>query len=107
MTFADYQNFVARQYGEYPAIETRAEAHESVDKALRYKQILECLTVPLTAKEVAVVMHEKGYIPTSERNFAAPRLTEMQKDGIVEIIGKKKCQYTHKSVSVYARRQEK
>ena len=104
MTYAEYQQFVARQNGEYPAIETRAEAHEQVDKALRYKQILEILTEPMTAKEVAVEMHRRGFIPTTERNFSAPRLTEMQKDGKVEIIGKKKCEYTGKNVSVYARR---
>ena len=106
MTFADYNNFVARQYGEYPAIETRAEAHESVDKEKRYKQIIECLTQPMTAKEIAVEMCQRGYIPTSERNFSAPRLTEMQKAGKVEIIGKKKCSYTGKTVSVYAIRNE-
>ncbi len=72
MTYQDYQNFVKRQYGEYPAIETRAEAHESVDKALRYNQILEILTEPMTAKEVAVEMHRRGFIPTTERNFSAP-----------------------------------
>lgn len=104
MTYAEYQQFVKRQYGEYPATETRAEAHEQVDKEKRYKQILEILTEPMTAKEVAVEMHKRGYTPTSERNFSAPRLTEMQKDGKVEIIGKTKCSYTGKSVSVYARR---
>ena len=104
MTYAEYQQFVKRQYGEYPAQDTRAEAHEKVDKALRYKQILEVLTQPMTAKDVAVEMHRRGMIPTDERNFAAPRLTEMQKDGKVEIIGKTKCSYTGKSVSVYTRR---
>lgn len=105
MTFKEYQNFIAR-YGKYPPIETRAEAYKQVDKEKRYKQILECLTEPMTAKEVAVKMYKKGYIPTTERNFSAPRLTELQKDGKVEIIGKKKCQYTNKMVSVYAIRTE-
>ena len=84
--------------------ETRAEANETVNKKLRYSQITEILKENkegLTAKQIAVEMMKKGYIPTSERNFTAPRLTEMSVKGIVEPIGKVKCEYTHKMVSVY------
>ena len=31
----------------------------------------------MTAKEIAVEMYKKGYIPSDERNFTAPRLTEL------------------------------
>lgn len=82
--------------------DTRAESHESVDKTLRYSQILEILdNKEMTAKEIAVEMHKKGYIPSDERNFTAPRLTELSIKGIVEPIEKKKCTYTGKTVSVY------
>lgn len=54
-----------------------------------------------TAKEIAVEMKKRGDIPTDERNFTAPRLTELSIKGIVEPIGKKKCSYTGKTVSVY------
>lgn len=82
--------------------DTRAESHESVDKQKRYSQILEILQgKELTAKEIAVEMFNKGYIPTSERNFTAPRLTELSIKGVVEPIGKKKCEYTGKTISVY------
>ncbi len=82
--------------------ETRSESYEKVDKALRYSQILEILTgKEMTAKEIAVEMYKKGYIPSDERNFTAPRLTELSIKGIVEPIEKKKCQYTGKKVSVY------
>ena len=85
--------------------ETRGEANDKIDRKQRYEQILEVLgNECLTAKEIAVRMAEKGYIPTSERNFTAPRLTELSKEGIVEPIGKKKCEYTGKSVAVYRRR---
>ena len=98
----------SRRPGEIPTIETRAEADAQVNRALRYKQIMECLRefgdVGLTAKECAVAMMRKGYIPTSERNFTAPRLTEMTKKGMVEPIGKKKCAYTGKTVAVYMER---
>ena len=101
-----------RQAGEIPTLETRAEAHDKVDKKKRYAQIIECLNEAeetckeegLTAKECAVKMMNKGYIPTSERNFTAPRLTEMSKEGIVEPIGKTKCAYTGRTVTVWSLR---
>lgn len=99
---------IPRRYGEDPRIETRHEAHKEVDKQKRYTQIIECLSEgPMTAKEVAVRMNEKGYIPTSERNFTAPRLTEMSRIGRVEPIGKKRCRYTGKTVAVYIAREVK
>lgn len=92
-----------RRPGETPTLETRAEAEETVDKQRRYKEIMECLKEgDMTAKEIAVMMQKKGYIPTSERNFVSPRLTELSKTGVVEPIGKKICEYTHKKVSVYS-----
>lgn len=102
-----------RMIGEYTTIETRAESHETVDKQKRYSQIIECLCEAnkspergLTAKECAVMMMQKGYIPTSERNFVSPRLTELGQQGRVEPIGKKICSFTGKKVSVWALREE-
>ena len=108
---------VPRRSGENTTLETRAESHETVDKSIRYKQILECFAAEaefikrnpgttyqrgLTAKRIAVMMHKKGYIPTDERNFTAPRLTELCQRGIVEPIGKKRCAFTGKMVTAYA-----
>lgn len=100
-----------RQFGDPVTPSTRAESHETIDKQKRYRQIIECLNEAkkcghegLTAKECAVMMMQKGYIPTSERNFTAPRLTEMSQEGIVEPIGKDICQFTGKKVAVYALR---
>ena len=96
-------NFEKRNPGENPTLETRSESNESVDKRKRYQQILECLSGrSLTAKEIAVEMCKKGYIPTTERNFVSPRLTELGEKGVVEPIGKKICSYTGKKVSVWA-----
>ena len=83
---------------------TRGDSYETVDKEKRYKQIIEIMTeypVPLTAKEIAVAMFNKGYTPSSERNFSAPRLTELSAKGVVEPFGKVKCKYTGKTVAVY------
>lgn len=83
--------------GEMTSFDTRKESYDTVDKRLRYTQIKEILlNNELTAKEVAVEMYKKGYIPTTERNFSAPRLTELCQMGQVEIIGCKRCEYTGK-----------
>jgi hypothetical protein len=83
--------------------ETRIESHKSVDKEKRYKEVKEALAhlKEGTAKEIAVLMCKWRYIPTSERNFTAPRLTELESKGIVKVIGKKKCEYSGKVVAVY------
>ena len=94
---------IPREYGENTPMETRAESEKTVNKEKRYQQIIEILSEngPLTAKEVAVKLMAKGYVPDAERNWSAPRLTEMSHNGLVEPIGKKKCKYTGKTVAVY------
>ena len=99
---------IERLPGEIPTLDTRSETNETVDKKKRYKQIIEILYggKEMTAKEIAVEMCNRGYIPTSERNFTAPRLTELSYKGIVEPIGKQRCTYTGKTVAVYKLREE-
>lgn len=98
------EDMIKRRFGEITTMDTRSEANDSVNKSLRYSQIIECLRErpEMTAKEIAVRMCEKGYIPTTERNFTAPRLTEMSQRGIVEPVGKKKCIFTGRKVAVYS-----
>ena len=74
-------------------------------KKIRYIQILNRLDKPKTAKELAVELFELGYVPGTERNYTAPRLTELEKMGYVKAIDKKKCEYTGKTVAVYERTQ--
>lgn len=93
-----------RRVGEIVTFETRGFSNDTVDKKKRYAQIIEILKENnrcLSAKEIAVEMCNRGYIPTSERNFTAPRLTELSYRGVVEPIGKQKCTYTGKKVAVY------
>ena len=98
-------DFEKRGFGESPTLEARHESFETVDKQVRYRQIIEILTgKEMTAKEIAVEMHRRGYVPTSERNFSSPRLCEMGQKGIVEPVGKKTCFYTGKKVTVWALR---
>lgn len=94
-----------RRLGEIPTLETRSESYESVDKNKRYKQILEIMIdnkEPMTAKEISVEMYKRGFTPTSERNFSSPRITELLRNGTLDVIGKKRCKFTGKTVSVYA-----
>ncbi len=94
--------------GVVTTFETRGESNEKVDKKKRYSQILEILEEKgsLTAKEIAVEMCRRGWIPTSERNFASPRLTEMLYDGRVETDGKKTCQYSGVKVALFRIRKD-
>ena len=97
-------DFEERRPGEIPTLDTRAEAEQAVDKRKRYQQILEVMAdyeLPLTAKEIAVRMYIRKYIPDKDRNHVSPRLTEMMYDGRVEPVGKKTCEYTHKKVTCW------
>ncbi len=99
--------FEERLAGTNPLMETRRESHEKVNKRRRYMQIKDILSdypEGLTAKEISVEMQERGYAKTNERNLSAPRLNELLKLGIVDCIGKKKCQYSGKSVGVFTLR---
>ena len=83
--------------------QTRQMSFEDIQdkKKIRYIQILNRLDEPKTAKELAVELFELGFIASSERNYTAPRLTELEKMGYVKAIDKKKCKYTGKTVAVY------
>lgn len=85
--------------------ETRQMSFEDIQlkKKIRYEQILSRMDEPKTAKEIAVELFELGCIPSIERNYTQPRLTELCKRGLVKVVDKKKCQYTGKTVAVYER----
>ena len=71
-------------------------------KKIRYMQILDRLSYgDKTAKEIAVELYELGITNTAERNVSAPRLTELERMGMVQVVGKKKCSYTGKTIAVY------
>lgn len=84
-------------------LQTRQLSFEDIKpkRQIRYNQILDRLDKPKTAKEIAVELYELGLIPSTERNYTAPRLTELEKMGIVKTDTKRKCEYTGKMVAVY------
>ena len=103
-----FEDIELRQPGEFTTLETRSESHGKVDKAKRYSQIMECFAESphLTAKQCAMILFKKGYVPTAERNVSAPRITELCQKGVLEPIGKKVCEFTGKKVAVYQIRKE-
>ena len=83
--------------------ETRRLSFEDIKekRQVRYNQILDRLDRPKTAKEIAVELYELGLIPSTDRNYTAPRLTELTKMGVVKAIDKIKCNWTGKQVALY------
>ena len=86
--------------------ETRRDSHTAAsrDAAARRRVILEILAEHengLTAREIAGELYRRGITPSDERNFAAPRLTELYKDGKVKYTSKKQCPLTRRYVAVW------
>lgn len=86
--------------------ETRRESYKGIipKQPVRYDQIIYILKnnpEGMTAKEIAVELHKLKLIPSTERNFVSPRLTELVKMKKVKTIGKKICEYSNKRVAVF------
>jgi len=87
--------------------ETRKKAYAHVSESLSERQrvVFENLHNSFengaTAKELAVFLYKKNLVPSSDRNSVHPRLNELRAKGLVEIIGKKTCQYTDRKVAIY------
>lgn len=99
---------IDRQFGEATTLECRSESHEKVDKAKRRREILFIMKGNriMTAMEVANELLNYGFVNRLDRNNAAPRLTEMCQDGTVDVVGKKKDEWTGKMVTCYQIRSE-
>ena len=86
--------------------ETRRESYHAVLPTLTERQmtVLQILKEcgDMTAQETAAELLRRGITPTDERNFAAPRLTELADKGLVEAIGKKICSKTGRRVTVWS-----
>jgi hypothetical protein len=54
------------------------------------------------ANASAASSSQRGHIASGERNFAAPRLTELKEAGSVVATGKKICGKTGRNVTVWA-----
>lgn len=86
--------------------QTRRESFEKVINDLGEKQLfvymsLEEMNGGATAKELAVKMYNDKLVASPERNSVHPRLNELIKKDLVEVVGKKKCNFTHRNVAIY------
>ena len=86
--------------------DTRYESFEKVDRKRLYSLIISTLRNNtkdgLTAREIAVILYNQGYIKSNERQATAPRLTELVDKGIVEVVRKKIDEISLKNVAVYS-----
>lgn len=96
-----------RNYGELTSIECRHDSHEATDKQRRRREILFVMqdasghNLIMTAMEISNELLKHGFVDRLDRNNAAPRLTEMCKDGTVDVVGKKKDKWTGRMVTCY------
>jgi len=91
--------------------QTRTDSYEALDAATIYRHITDISRgiLPdgegeiegMTAREIAEEMYKRHYIPYPVRQAAAPRLTELERVGVVEVVGKKLDEQTGRKVAVY------
>lgn len=90
--------------------DTRRESYNAVLPTVKQRQSLILALLkergPMTAQEVACELHKRGYTPSNERNFAAPRITELKEAGAIDATGKKMCSTSGRSVTIWAARRE-
>lgn len=87
---------------------TRALSHEQVDKKTINRQIVEILEAskePMTAREISEEMYRRGYSSSWERQLSAPRITELLRDGILDVAGEKTCEYSKRVVGTFKLRE--
>ena len=86
--------------------ETRRESYEQISlfSEIRRKLIIDVLTDygELTAQELATELCKRGHIPSDERNFTAPRITELRLSGKIKSVGKTHCTKTGRKVTIWA-----
>lgn len=85
----------------------RREAHNSVKSKINKRAQLVLDTLgdrEMTASEIAEALLKSGAIPYFNRNFVAPRLTELKEAGILEIVGRRKATRSDICESIWARR---
>lgn len=89
--------------------ETRRKSYEEVLPKVkdRARLILETLgSEEMTVSEITDKLVAEGLIPYFNRNYVAPRLTELKDMGIVETCGRRKSTRSNATEAVWRRKQE-
>ena len=90
---------------------TRATRRQSYDAILpkrgkRCRLILETLgSRQMTASEITEELVRAGEIPYFNRNYVAPRLTELKEIGILVTVGRRKATRSDATEAVWARKE--
>lgn len=87
-------------------LETRREGYRATKPTMETRQNQCILTLVYlggraTASEVAQYLYEHKVIPMPIRNYSHPRLNELCKKGIVEVVGRKYDKTSNRNVSLY------
>lgn len=86
--------------------ETRRQSYDAVlpKREKRCRLILETLGGrEMTASEITEELVSAGEIPYFNRNYVAPRLTEMKQMGILKTVGRRKATRSDATEAVWAR----
>ena len=88
--------------------ETRRQSYDAVlpKREKRCRLILDTLGArEMTASEITEELVAAGEIPYFNRNYVAPRLTEMKQMGILKTVGRRKATRSDATEAVWARAQ--
>lgn len=87
--------------------ETRRNSYDAVLPKVNHRArlILETLgNREMTVSEITEELLKNGTIPYFNRNFVAPRLTELKDEGIVETCGRRKATRSDANEAVWRRK---
>lgn len=85
--------------------QTRRQSYDGIRtrSGERCKLILETLgNRSMTVEEITDELVAAGHLKYYDRNFVAPRLTELKGAGVLEVVGKKPSKRTGKNTAVWA-----
>jgi hypothetical protein len=91
---------------EFVTEETRHESitelRQSGTTSHRRQLVLDTIgNAAMTAHEILTAMLSAGVVDYYDPNFVRPRLTELKELGLVETVGKRKCERTGKNVAIW------
>lgn len=93
-----------KKFCKFITFPIRRESNNRVNKNSWYEEIINLVEneiVPLSCKDMAVMLYKKGVASSPTRQEVAPRVTELTDMGILKIYGEKICPYTNRKVSTY------
>lgn len=93
-----------KNFFKFITLPIKTESNNRVNKNNWYEEILTLLKnnpIPMSCKDMAVMLYQKGVASSPTRQEVAPRVTELTDMGILKIYGEKICPYSNHKVSTY------